>query len=66
MQKVLIITGIAILILGLLWPWLGKLPLGRLPGDILVERDSFRFYFPLTTLVLISLVVSLLLWFFRR
>ncbi len=66
MQKVLIITGIAILILGLLWPWLGKLPLGRLPGDILVERDNFRFYFPLTTLVLISLVVSLLLWFFRR
>ncbi len=66
MQKILIITGIAILVLGLLWPWLGKLPLGRLPGDILVERENFRFYFPLTTLILISLVVSLLLWFFRR
>ena len=66
MQKILIITGIAILVLGLLWPWLGKLPLGRLPGDILVERENFRFYFPLTTLILISLVISLLLWFFRR
>ncbi len=66
MRKILIITGIAILVLGLLWPWLGKLPLGRLPGDILVERENFRFYFPLTTLILISLVVSLLLWFFRR
>ena len=66
MQKTLIIAGIAILVIGLLWPWLGKLPLGRLPGDILVERENFRFYLPLTTLVLISLVVSLFLWFFRR
>ena len=66
MQKTLIIVGITILVIGLLWPWLGKLPLGRLPGDILVERENFRFYFPLTTLILISLVVSLLLWFFRR
>jgi hypothetical protein len=65
-QKTLIIVGLVVLILGLLWPWLGKLPLGRLPGDIVVERERFRFYFPITTMVLLSLVVSLLFWLFRR
>ena len=66
MQRTLIIVGALLLLAGLLWPWLAKLPLGRLPGDIVVERDHFRFYFPLTTALLLSLVVSLLLWLFRR
>ncbi len=66
MQKTLIIIGLAILVVGLLWPWLSKLPLGRLPGDIVVEREGFRFYFPVTTAVLLSLVASLLFWLFRR
>lgn len=66
MQKFLIILGAAILIIGLLWPWLGKLGLGRLPGDIVVRRDDFSFYFPLTTSILVSLVLSLLFWLFRR
>jgi len=66
MQKFLIIAGLSLLIVGLLWPWLGKLPLGRLPGDIVVERGSFRFYFPVTTAVLLSLVATLLYWLFRR
>ena len=66
MQKVLIILGAIILILGLLWPWLGKLGLGRLPGDIVVRRDDFSFYFPITTSILVSLVLSLLFWLFRR
>lgn len=66
MQKFLIITGILIVLAGLLWPWLVKLPLGRLPGDIVIERPGFSFYFPITTSLLISLVVSLLFWFFRR
>jgi hypothetical protein len=66
MQKFLIIAGLSLLLVGLLWPWLGKLPLGRLPGDIVVERGSFRFYFPVTTAVLLSLVASLLYWLFRR
>ncbi len=44
MQKALIIAGVLILAVGLLWPWLGKLPLGRLPGDIVVERENFRFF----------------------
>jgi hypothetical protein len=66
MQRTLIILGITIALIGLLWPWLGKLPLGRLPGDILIDRPGFRFYFPVTTMVLISLLLSLLLWLFRK
>ena len=66
MQKVLIAAGILILVLGLFWPWLSKFPLGRLPGDIVVQREGFRFYMPLTTGLLVSLVVSLLLWLFRK
>jgi hypothetical protein len=66
MQKVLITTGILLLIIGLLWPVIGKLPFGRLPGDIMIERPGFRFYFPITTMIIISLVISLLVWLFRR
>ena len=66
MQKTLIIIGLSLLVVGLLWPWLSKLPLGRLPGDIVVEREGFRLYFPVTTAVLLSLVASLLFWLFRR
>ena len=66
MQKFLIIAGLLLLLVGLLWPWLGKLPLGRLPGDIVVERGGFRLYFPVTTAVLLSLVATLLYWLFRR
>ena len=66
MQKTLIIIGLSILVVGLLWPWLAKLPLGRLPGHIVVEREGFRLYFPMTTAVLLSLVATLLYWLFRR
>jgi hypothetical protein len=66
MQKALIVAGLTILVMGLLWPWLSKLPLGRLPGDIVVEREGFRFYLPLTTGILLSLAVSLVIWLFRR
>lgn len=66
MQKALIIAGVAILVAGLLWPWLSKLPLGRLPGDIVIERENFRFYFPLTTGVLVSVLLSLVVWLFRK
>jgi len=66
MQKVLIVIGLALVAIGLLWPWLGKLPLGKLPGDIVFDRENFRFYFPLTTMVLLSVAASLALWFFRR
>jgi hypothetical protein len=65
-QKALIVAGLTILVIGLLWPWLSKLPIGRLPGDIVVEREGFRFYLPLTTGILLSLIVSLAIWLFRR
>ena len=66
MQRSLVIIGLALLAIGLLWPWLGKVPLGRLPGDIVIERGGFRLYVPLVTMLLASLLISLLLWLFRR
>jgi hypothetical protein len=65
-QRALIVAGIVLLVLGLAWPWLSKLPLGRLPGDLRIERDGFSFFFPLTTGLLISAVVSLILWWLRK
>jgi hypothetical protein len=66
MQRILLAIGIVAIILGLLWPWLAKLGLGRLPGDIVYKRDNLTFYFPITTSILISLVLSLLFWLFRK
>jgi len=66
MQKLLIIVGCALLVAGLLWPWLSKLGLGRLPGDIRIESESGGFYFPITTSIVISVVLSLILWFIRK
>jgi ribose/xylose/arabinose/galactoside ABC-type transport system permease subunit len=66
MSRALITIGIILVILGLLWPWLQKSGIGRLPGDLMVERDNFRFYFPITTSIIVSLVVTLLFWLFRR
>ncbi|SFN25843.1 Protein of unknown function [Nitrosospira briensis] len=66
MQRLLIIAGILLLLVGIAWPWLSKLPLGRLPGDIIIERENFKLYFPLTTGLLVSLLLSLLLWWWSR
>lgn len=66
MSKTLIIVGLIVVAVGLLWPWLGRLPLGHLPGDIVIRREGFTFFFPITTMVLVSAVVSLLLWLFGR
>ncbi len=66
MGRLLIGLGLLLLVAGLAWPYLSKLPLGRLPGDILIEREHSRFYFPLVSCLLISAVGSFLLWFFRR
>ena len=66
MQRILIITGLVVLIAGILWPWLGSLPLGRLPGDIVVNKPHVKVYFPITTMIVISIVISLILWLFRR
>lgn len=66
MSRTLIVIGLLIVAAGVLWPWLSKLPLGRLPGDIVVERENFRFYFPITTMIIVSVVLSIILWFFRK
>ena len=66
MQKVLIIAGVLILVIGLFWPWLVKLPLGRLPGDVMISRPTIKIYIPITTMILISLVISILLRIFRK
>ncbi len=66
MQKTLVILGLLLVLIGLAWPWLGKLPFGRLPGDIVVDRENFRFYFPLTTMIIVSIVLSAIFWFLRR
>ena len=71
MQRFLILLGAVFLLVGLAWPWLGRLGpdwfrLGHLPGDIVVERPHFRFYFPLATSLLLSVILSLVLWLMRR
>ena len=66
MRQWLIVIGIVLVAVGLLWPWLTKLGLGRLPGDIVVERGNFSFYFPLVTCVIVSVVISFILWLLNR
>lgn len=66
MSKWLIVLGVILVAAGLLWPFVSKLGLGRLPGDILVRRDGFTFYFPLMTSLVISVVVSIIIWFLRK
>ncbi len=70
MSRWLVVIGIALILVGLAWPWLAKLGLFRLPGDIAIERGNFRFYFPITTMLLLSVVLSLvltlILWLLRK
>ena len=66
MQRALFVLGILISLVGLAWPWISKLPLGRLPGDILIERPGLRVFLPLTTMIVISLLISLILMLFRK
>jgi Protein of unknown function (DUF2905) len=66
MMRLLIVFGLVLILLGLLWPLVAKLGLGRLPGDIVIERENFRFYLPLATSLLLSVVLSLVLWLLNR
>jgi hypothetical protein len=66
MNRLLIVLGSLLVLAGIAWPWLRQLPLGRLPGDVVVDRPGFRFFFPLTTMIVVSLLVSLILWLLRR
>jgi DUF2905 family protein len=65
-SRILIVAGAMLVIVGLAWPLLTRLGIGRLPGDIMVERGNFRFYFPLATSLVISVLLTLLFWLFRR
>jgi heme/copper-type cytochrome/quinol oxidase subunit 2 len=62
----LIFAGVALIVAGVIWSVAERFGLGRLPGDVAIERENFRFYFPVTTSILISIVLSLLVWLFRR
>lgn len=65
--KPLIVIGIVIVAIGVVITFNGKIPwLGRLPGDITIKRENFTFYFPLATSIILSLLLSLILWFFRK
>ncbi|HEB92562.1 MAG TPA: DUF2905 domain-containing protein [Gammaproteobacteria bacterium] len=66
LPRLFIGPGIFFLAVGLLWPWALKLGLGRRPGDIVIERGNVRFYFPLTTAIIVSLLRSLLFWLLRK
>ena len=66
MQKTLIVLGIVIVLAGLLWPWLSKLPFGRLPGDIIIDKPGFKLFFPITSMLLVSGLISLIVWLFRK
>ncbi|MGA8240282.1 MAG: DUF2905 domain-containing protein [Desulfobacterales bacterium] len=66
MQKILIIIGILVLTTGILWPWIPKLPIGRLPGDIIIDKPGLKVYIPITTMILVSVIVSVILWLLRK
>ncbi|MDG4903754.1 MAG: DUF2905 domain-containing protein [Mesorhizobium sp.] len=66
MSRTLIVIGLSIVAAGLLWPWVTRIGLGRLPGDIVIERENFRLYVPITTGILISVVLSTILWLINR
>jgi Protein of unknown function (DUF2905) len=65
-RRLLIVAGLALVAAGVLWPWLSRLGLGRLPGDIVIQRQNFSFYFPVVTCLAISVVLTLLFWLFRK
>ena len=66
MQRLLIVVGLLILVVGIAWPWIARLGRGRLPGDVNVERDGWSFHFPIVTSIVVSLVLTFLLWLFRK
>ncbi len=66
MSRLLIIIGLVIVAVGLLWPWLTRIGLGRLPGDIMIERGNFTLYIPITTGLLLSVLLSVILWLVNR
>ncbi len=66
MRSALIFVGVVLIGIGLLWPWITKIPFGRLPGDIVIDRPNLKFYFPVTTMIVISIIVSVIMRIFRK
>jgi hypothetical protein len=66
MQRALIVVGVLFVLAGLLWPWLGRLGLGRLPGDIVIARGGMSFYLPIVSCIVVSVLLSLVLWLINR
>ena len=64
--RLLIILGIELVVLGMLWPLITRLGLGRLPGDIVIERENFRLYIPIMTSLIVSILLSVILWLINR
>jgi len=66
MQKTLIIVGVILILIGVLWPWLGKVPIGRLPGDIIINKPNVKIFFPITTMIIISIIITIILWIIKK
>lgn len=66
MARILIIAGVVLVLVGLLWPWISRLGLGRLPGDIVIRGGNSTFYFPIVTCLILSVAASLIFWLLRR
>jgi hypothetical protein len=66
MSRALLVIGAILIIAGLLWPWLQRLHLFHLPGDVVIDRPGFKFMFPITTMLIVSAALSLLAWLLRR
>ena len=66
MARFLIVLGLVIVVIGLVWPYLSQIGLGRLPGDIVIKRENMTFYFPLMTCLLLSVLFSLVFWVVNR
>jgi hypothetical protein len=66
MNRALVVLGLLLVLVGIAWPWLRQLPLGRLPGDLVIERPGLRVFVPVGTMILVSLVLSLALWLWRK
>jgi hypothetical protein len=65
-NRLLIVLGAVLVVAGIAWPWLRRLPLFHLPGDIVIDRPGFRFFLPFTTMLIVSVVISLIAWLLRR
>ena len=66
MNRLLVAFGTVLVVAGLLWPWLKRMHLFHLPGDIVIDRPGFKFFFPLTTMLIVSVVLSIIAWLMRR